>query len=91
MIGNLTDKSKRIRKLILKHPEMTDEQVSRKIGMPDSYGEWRVERERYLMSKQQTGNLHRNPHPHRGGEDQTHETCVPMVPPTFSPETDRKS
>jgi hypothetical protein len=55
VIGNLTDKSKRIRKLIAKHPEMTDAQIARKIGMPDSYGAWRAREERRLMKVQQAG------------------------------------
>ncbi len=55
-IGILTDKSKRIRKLIAKHPEMTDAQIARKIGMPDSYGAWRAREERKLMKAQATGN-----------------------------------
>ena len=47
----MTDKSKRIRKLIAKRPEMTDEQIARKIGMSTGYGKWRVGRERYLMGE----------------------------------------
>jgi hypothetical protein len=45
----VTDKSKRIQKMITEHPEMTDEQIARKIGMPNMYGKERVRRERYLM------------------------------------------
>lgn len=56
MIGPLTDKSKRIRKLIAENPEMTDAQIARKIGMPDTYGEWRAREERRLMKAQAAGN-----------------------------------
>ena len=56
MIRSMTDKSKRIRKMIDGHPEMTDVQIARKIGMPDSFGEVRVRRERYIMKRQQDGN-----------------------------------
>jgi hypothetical protein len=52
----VTDKSKRIRKMITEHPEMTDEQIARKIGMPNMYGRERVRRERYIMDRQKAGN-----------------------------------
>jgi hypothetical protein len=42
----VTDKSARIRKLIAKHPDMTDAQIARKIGMPGPEGEARVRKER---------------------------------------------
>ena len=41
-----TDKSLRIRKLITRHPDMTDRQVARKIGMDSEDGEERVRKER---------------------------------------------
>jgi hypothetical protein len=41
-----SDKSLRIQKLIAKHPEMTDAQVARKIGMDSPEGRERVSKER---------------------------------------------
>jgi hypothetical protein len=41
-----SDKSLRIQKLIAKHPEMTDAQIARKIGMDSPEGRARVAKER---------------------------------------------
>ncbi len=51
----MTDKSKRIRKMITNEPQMTDEQIARKIGQPYGYGAWRVRRERHLMGLKPNG------------------------------------
>ena len=80
----MTDKTKRIRKMLLAHPDNTDEQLARKIGMSNEAGAARVRLERYLMGRHRTGNIHRNPHIHSGGEDDTHATCVP-IPPLAEP------
>jgi hypothetical protein len=49
-----SDKSLRIQKLIAKHPEMTDAQIARKIGMDSPEGRARVAKER---PKQEKGEL----------------------------------
>lgn len=41
-----SDKSLRIQKLMAKHPEMTDAQIARKIGMDSPEGRERVSKER---------------------------------------------
>lgn len=42
----MTDTAKRIRKMLLRHPEMTDAQVARKIGRDNQEGRDRVAKER---------------------------------------------
>jgi DNA-binding Lrp family transcriptional regulator len=41
-----SDKTLRIQKIMLKHPEMTDAQIARKIGMDSPEGRERVAKER---------------------------------------------
>ena len=41
-----SDKSLRIRKIIEKHPEMSDSEIARKIGMDNEAGKERVRKER---------------------------------------------